>query len=680
MPAGIMSNTIDHRPDPDALLKEVQREESRPGRLKVFLGYSPGVGKTYSMLLEAHVLRRRGDRVLVGVVETHQRAETAELLKDLEVLPRKSGDYKGITLDEMDLDAILAARPTVVMVDELAHTNAPWARHPKRYQDVEELLAAGIDVYTTVNVQHFESQNDAIAKITGVRLLETVPDDLLERADEVQVVDIPLEELFERLREGKVYIPEQARQAMANFFQRGNLVALREITLSVAARKMDSELLNYMRARAISSTWPAGDKLMVCIAAGPNAPQLVRKAYRMAQNTNAEWYVVHIASPVLRALSDTERGYLAEAFHLAEEFGARTVELSGPDVVPGLIEFARENNISQIVIGRPRRALLRGALSGSPVYRLIRSQRDFDLFLVEPTVAMPRPAGAPERKRPALDLRGYLVTLAVLALATAANLLLQSYVDPVSLYAIYLIAIIVIALLFGTGPSVWASVLSLLAYDFFFTDPKFTFVIHHPADAVSAVVFFLASIAIGQLIKASRRRYLGLRAQVEHVGMLEAMSKELLTLPPLEQLIGGLTQAPAEWRETAGILRTTILDDIGQTTIRYLEKVTAEPTFVLFRDRAKKLQLWARRDSGINLSPEELAVAEWVLLHGEAAGAGTETLANVGLYFVPMKAQQETIGVIGVKGDYQGLLPEQRLLLSAIANLASLAAARWTAV
>jgi two-component system sensor histidine kinase KdpD len=670
----------DLRPNPDALLKEIQKEESKPGRLKIFLGYSPGVGKTYTMLEEAHRLKRRGDDIVVGVVETHQRAETAELLKDLEAIARKPGDYKGITIDEMDLDAILARKPRAVLVDELAHTNAPWTRHPKRFLDVEELLGQGIDVYTTVNIQHFESQNDVVAKITGVRLQETVPDALLERADEVQVVDIPLEELFERLREGKVYIPEQAQRAMANFFQRGNLVALREITLSVAARKMDSELLNYMRAKAIGSTWPTTDKLLVCIAASPHATQLVRKAYHMAQNTNAEWYVVHISPPVLGNVSEQERAYLAEAFRIAEEFGAHTVELSGPDVVAGLLRFARENNISQIIIGRPRKSLIRGALQGSPVYRLIRNQSGFDLYLIEPTVEDRKSAPRRRADPPPFDVRGYLATLPLLALATLANLLLQHYAEPASVYAVYLLVVIVVALVFGTGPSVWASVLSLLTYDFLFTDPKFSLAIKHPADTISAFVFFLASIAIGQLIKASRSRLLGLRARIEHVSMLEDMSKELLALPPLEQLIGGLSQQPADWKDTAGVLRTTILDDIGQTTIRYLAKAISEPIFVFFGDRENRLRLWARSDGSISLSPEEQAVAEWVLLRGEPAGAGTETLTNVALYFVPMKSQQETIGVIGVKGDYEQLLPEQRHLLSAVANLASLSAARWVKV
>jgi two-component system sensor histidine kinase KdpD len=668
----------DIRPSPDALLKEIQKEEGKPGRLKIFLGYSPGVGKTYTMLEEAHLLKRRGDDVVVGVVETHKRAETEELLKDLEVIRCKSADYKGITLDEFDLDAVLARRPSVVLVDELAHTNAPWSRHPKRYQDVEELLTAGIDVYTTVNVQHFESQNDVIAKITGIRMQETVPDDLLDRADEVQVIDIPLEELFERLREGKVYIPEQAKQAMAGFFQRGNLVALREITLSVAARKMDSELLNYMRAKAISSTWPAAGRLMVCIGPTPYASQLVRKAYRIAKDTNAEWFAVYVSAPSAAGLSPQQKTWLADAFNLAEEFGAHATTLSGFDIVPGLVRFARENNVSSILIGKPRRSLLQAAFSRSPTYRLMRDQTDFDLYLLAPTVeektAPVRPASRP---RSGFNVRGHLFTLPVLALATGLNLLLEHYVNPVSLYSVYLVAVILVALRWGTGPSVLASVLSLLSFDFLFVEPKLTLVMARPGDIVSALVFLLASIVIGQLIRITRRQYEALQVRAERISLLEEMSKDLLALPPLEQLISGFAGQGADMWDSVSVLRTTVLDDVGQTTVRHLAKTVSDPVVVLFRTKESGLKVWARSEPELVLTPEETAVAEWTLLHGEPAGAGTETLASVGLFFIPMKTREQTLGVIGVRGDYGNLLPEQRHLIGAIANLASLSVARW---
>ena len=669
----------DDRPDPDALLKEIQKEERRQGgTLKLFLGYSPGVGKTYSMLLEAHVLKRRGVDVVVGLVETHGRSETEELLEGLEVIPRKRGEYRGIILGEMDLDALLARKPAVAVVDELAHTNAPWCRHPKRYLDVEELLAAGIDVHTTVNVQHLESQNDVVAKITGIRVQETVPDWVLDRAEEVQVIDIPLEKLFERLREGKVYIPEQARRAMESFFQRGHLVALREIMLNTVARKMDEELLNYRRAKAISGPWPAAGKLMVCIGGTPNASQLVRKAYRMAKERNVEWYAVHVAPPTLRELSPAKKSHLADAFNLAEEFGARTVTLSGIDVVPGLLRFAQENNISQIVIGKPRRSLLLGALRGYPVYRLLRDRGDFDLLLVTPTVAEGRaPAAAPV---PAwcFDFRGYLLAIPAIALASGLNLLLNQYSNPISLYAVYLIATIVVALLFGTGPSVWAAVLSMLGFDFLFMAPRFSFAVARPADAVSALVFLVTSIIIGQLIRVTRRQSVALQIRAERISLLEEMSKELLVLPAIARLIGRFGGEPALGTERLEAMQGQAFDDIARITLRYLAKALTDPALVLLPGPSGRLEARAGPDDGLGLTKEEEAVAEWTFRHGEPAGAGTETLANVSFFFTPMKCQDQTLGVIGVRGRADAFLPEQRRLLGAIANLASLSAVRWT--
>ena len=669
----------DHRPNPDALLKEVQKEDGRAGRLKVFLGYSPGVGKTYTMLEEAHLLKRRGDDVVVGIVETHGRSETSDLLAGLEVVPRRTQDYKGISLAEFDLDAVLKRRPAAVLVDELAHTNAPWCRHPKRYQDVEELLVAGIDVYTTVNVQHFESQNDVVARITGVRTQETVPDDVLDRADEVQVIDIPLEELFERLREGKVYIPEQARQAMAGFFQRGNLVALREITLSVAARKVDSELVNYMKAKAIPGTWPAARKLMVCIGPTPYASQLVRKAYALAQGTSAEWFAVNVSTPSTRELSVQQKAWLADALNLAEEFGAHVTTLTGLDIVPGLLQFARENNVTAILIGRPGRTILQSMLRRSPVYRLLRDQTDIDLYLLAPTVeekATPYPSLPAPRSSPRLDLRGYLMTVPILAVATGLNLLLEHFANPVALFSIYLVAIIMVALRFGTGPSVLASILSFLAYDFFFILPKFRFVMASPGDAVGAVVFFVASIVVGQLLKITQRQYAALQVRAERISQLEEMSKELLALPPLELLIG-MAGSAGDFHDSVSVLKTTVLDDIGQSMVRNLNKAVFDPVIVMFGTSAATLKVWARSQPDLALTPEELAVAEWTFGHGEPAGAGTETLAGVGFYFIPMKSREQTIGIIGVRGNYQGLLPEQRHLIGAIANLASLSVSRW---
>jgi two-component system, OmpR family, sensor histidine kinase KdpD len=667
------------RPDPDSLLREIQREEKQRGRLKVFLGYAPGVGKTYAMLQEAHVLRNRGEDVVVGVVETHRRSDTEALLRGLEIIDPREVEYKGIKLQELDIDAVLARKPGVALVDELAHTNAPNSRHPKRYQDVEELLDSGIDVCTTVNIQHFESQVDVVAKITGISMQETVPDTLLDRADEVQVIDIPLEELSQRLQEGKVYIPEQARRAMENFFQRGNLVALRELTLTLVARKMGTELLNYMRAKAISGPWAAGERLMVCINPSPNATQVLRKAYTIAKEARAEWYAVYVSLPALKELSGAERTYLAEALNLAEELGARATTLMGADIAEEILRFAREQNITRVVVGKPRPRLF-AFLNRSPVDKLVRAQAEFELHLITPVVeekvAQPRPVSRWLAFRPT----DYLVTLGMVAIVTALNFLLQTFVIPASLVFIYLIATIAAALRFGVWLSLFSSVLSLITFDFFFTEPKFSFSMHHTHDIVNVIVFFITSVVVGQLARTTKAQNLALQLRLKRMTLVEEMSKELLMMPPVEQLIGGFMADAKEWKSVLPVLRTTVLDDLSHITIKYLSRVVDAPHFVLFRGSGGRLQVWGKSKAETALSPNEMAVAEWSCAHGELAGAGTDTLSNVQVFFMPMKVSEQTVGVIGVQYEFKNLLLDQRRLLSAISSLSALAAARWASM
>ena len=665
------------RPDPDALLKEVEREEEKRGKLKIFLGYAPGVGKTYAMLNEAHVLKKRGEDVVVGIVETHGRIETEALLKDLEMIPRQRVEYQGIVLEELDLDAILARRPAVVLVDELAHSNAPGSRHPKRYQDVEELLDSGIDVYTTMNIQHFESLSDVLEKITGIRMQETLPDTFLDRADEVQVIDIPLEELFERLKEGKVYIPKQAERAMQNFFQRGNLVALRELMLTHVARKMDTELLNYMRSKAISGPWPAGERVMVCIAPSPYAKQLLRKGYQIAKDAHAEWYAVHVSTPALKEMSDKDKAYIAEALNLAEELGAKIATLSGTDVANEIVRFAREYNINHIVIGKPLHSMLLGFWKGSPASRLLHTPSEFELHLITPTVENREIEVKPTPERFALNPKDYLLSILMVAGVTLLNFFLQEFINPLSLVFIYLIATIASALLFGTGPSLFSSIISLLTFDFLFIEPKYSFSMYHPHDIINTLVFFFTSIIVGQLVKITKRQNVLLQLRVRRVTLIEEMSKEFLMLPPVEQFVGGLVQNSGEWENVLTLFRTTVLDHISHIAIRYLSKITDAPSFVLFSGKGKGLQVWARSKPDIDLTPNEMAVAEWTYTHGEPAGAGTQTLPSVKLFFTPMKSLEETIGVIGIQFDFKNLLFDQRRLLGVIANLSALAAARW---
>jgi len=668
------------RPDPDALLKEVQREEEKRGRLKIFLGYAPGVGKTYTMLNEARVLKKRGEDVVLGIVETHGRIETEELLKGLEVIPRRSAEYQGIFLEELDVDAILKRRPAVVLVDELAHTNAPGSRHPKRYQDIEELLDSGIDVYTTVNIQHFESLNDVLEKITGIRMQETLPDTFLDRADEVQVIDIPLEELFERLKEGKVYIPVQARRAMENFFQRGNLVALRELMLTHVARKMDTELLNYMRAKAISGPWPAGERLMVCIAPSPYAKQLLRKGYTIAKEAHAEWYAVHVSTPSLKEMSDSDKAYIAEALNLAEELGGKIATLSGTDVASEILRFAREYNINHIVIGKPLHSMLLGFWKGSPASRLLHTPSEFELHLITPTVEKKEVEVKPAPERFTLNAQDYFLTTLMVIAVTLLNLFLQKFVNPMSLVYIYLIATIASALLFGTGPSIFSSIISLLTFDFLFVEPKYSLTIYHPHDIINVLVFFFTSVIVGQLVKITKRQNLVLQLRIKRVTLIEEMSKEFLMLPPVEQFVGGLVQNSSEWKNVLTLFRTTVLDHISHIAIKYLSKIIDAPSFILFSGKEGRLQVWARSNPGIDLTTNEMAVAEWTYTHGEPAGAGTQTLTSINVFFIPMKSLEETIGVIGIQYDFKDLLFDQRRLLGVISNLSALAAARWVKI
>jgi len=671
----------DLRPNADALLKEVEKDDVKKGRLKIFLGYAPGVGKTFAMLNDAHVLKKRGLDVVVGIVETHQRADTEALLADLEIIPRKKIDYKGLSVSEMDLDAILARHPSVVLVDELAHTNIEGSRHPKRYQDIEELLEQGIDVHTTVNIQHFESMNDAVAKITGVRMQETLPDTFFDRTDEVQVVDIPWEELIQRLKEGKVYFPQQARRAIDHFFQRGNLFALRELMLTLVARKMDSELINYMRAKAIPGPWPATEKLVVCIAASPYAKQLIRKAYAIAKDTHAEWYAVYVLPTGFTEPSGRDKLYLTDALNLAEELGAKVTSLSGNDVAEEIIRFARENNVTRIVIGKPLRPAIIEFFKRSPASRLLRAAGDFEIHLITPTMGRKEEDIKPPPQQASFKLAHYFIPLGMIVAITLMNLLLQRIVDPSSLVYIYLIATSVSALLFGMWPSIFTSITSLLTFDFLFTLPRHSLTMKEPKEIINVLVFLFTAIMIGQLVKIVKKQNISLQLRLERVALIEEMSKEFLTLPPLEQLVEGLAAFSQETMNTLAFLRTTIINDISQLTLKYVRKVIHVPCFVLFKEKKGDLQLWAKSSPDLEISQNDLAVAKWTFSHGEIAGAGTETLPSIPYHFLPIKSQEEEIiGVVGIQYEFKNLLPEQRRILGTISNLTSLVAARWVKI
>ncbi|HET9912229.1 MAG TPA: DUF4118 domain-containing protein, partial [Anaerolineales bacterium] len=456
---------MEHRPDPDELLKNLQAEERHRGKLKIFLGYAAGVGKTYAMLEAAYQRKTEGIDVVIGYVETHKRVETEELLEGLEVLLRKQLEYHNVTLTELDVDAVLKRRPQLVLVDEFAHTNAPGSRHPKRYQDVEEILDAGIAVYTTLNIQHLESLNDVVAQVTGVIVRETVPDRVIDEASEIEVIDLPPDELLGRLKEGKVYVPEQAARAIQKFFRKGNLTALREMSLRRAAERVDDQMRAYMQTRAIPGPWPAGERLLVCISPSPLSEHLVRSARRLAGELNAEWMVVYVETPQLAAIPPEKRERVNRVMQLAEELGARSYVLPSSSSIATtsqtIMEFARKNNITKIIVGKPLRPRWQEFLRGSLVDHLIHKSGDIDIYVV---TSSDRPALPPEENPLKLHspLSRYLWSIFLVALATGLGFLIGGRIESTNLVMLYLLIVVITAIYLGRGPSILASILGVL--------------------------------------------------------------------------------------------------------------------------------------------------------------------------------------------------------------------------
>src|SRR5713101_4564198 len=447
------------RPDPDILLARVQQEETHEarGKLKIFFGATAGVGKTYAMLEAAHARRAEGVEVVVGWVDTHRRAETEALLQGLELLPRRPVAYRDTTLDAFDLDAALARQPTLLLVDELAHTNAPGARHPKRWQDVEELLDAGIHVYTTVNVQHLESLNDVVTQITGVLVRETVPDAVLEQADEVELIDLPPDELLQRLREGKVYVPEQAHRALEHFFHKGNLIALRELALRRTADRVDAQMQVYRHTHAITETWPTTERMLVSVSPSPLSARLVRAARRLATRLRAEWLAVYVETPAHLRLPEADRDRVVNTLRLAEQLGGGTVTLSGQSVSEELLTYARTRNVSKIVIGKPKRPRWREIVFGSVVEELIKHSGDIDVYVISGDQGASRPLFTPLRERTS-DWVPYAWGLGNVALCTALAWQLFPHLAEANLIMLYLLGVAVVAMCCGRGPAIWASV------------------------------------------------------------------------------------------------------------------------------------------------------------------------------------------------------------------------------
>ncbi|MGB8636819.1 MAG: DUF4118 domain-containing protein, partial [Pseudolabrys sp.] len=462
----------DQRPSPEALLEAARREEGRLGKLKIFMGAAPGVGKTYEMLQQARARKKDGYDIVVGVVETHGRKETEALLDGFEVVPRRPIEYKGQWLDEMDLDAIIARRPQFVLVDELAHTNVPGSRHPKRYLDVEELLNCGINVYTTVNIQHIESLNDVVAQITGVRVRETVPDSILDRADAIELVDITPGDLIQRLKEGKVYVPKQAERALEHFFSPANLTALRELALRRTAERVDEQLLTEMQARAIPGPWAAGERLLVCVSEDPRAAGLVRYTKRLADRLHASWTALYVETKRSLQLTEEERDRIADTLRLAQALGGEPVTIPGGDsrISDDVVNFAQANNITQIVLGKSTRSAWFELLHGSVVRDLLRRCGNISVHVIAgeelDKEAIPKKTIRTAERAAPFDARPYVVATVAIAAALGIGKVIQPWFGIENVDLVFLTAVVGIAVRYGLWPSLFASLIASLCYNF----------------------------------------------------------------------------------------------------------------------------------------------------------------------------------------------------------------------
>ncbi len=639
------------RPNPDALLARVQaQEENRTrGKLKIFLGYAAGVGKTYAMLEAARSRQSDHVDVVVGCVETHHRAETEMLTEGLETIPRKPVEYRGKTLTEMDVDAVLARKPQLALVDELAHTNAPGSRHPKRYLDVLELLAAGIDVYTTLNIQHLESLNDVITQITGIVVHETVPDSVIEQASEIELIDLAPDELLQRLKDGKVYVPEQAARAIEKFFRQGNLTALREIALRRTADRVDDQMRAYMESRAIAGPWAAKERLMVCVSAGGLGERLVRAACRLADELDAEWYAVYVETPNHSETSRQQSGRVARVLHLAEELGAKTAIVPSIAVAETIVNYAHSHNITKIIAGKPVRSRWIELLRGSVVDQIIRRSGSIDVYVISGEAAA-SPRFETKEWQPHRPWRRYLLSLLLVAAATLLGLPGRGIIAPTNLVMLYLVVVVIAAVYLGRGPSVLAAIVGVIALDFFFVPPVLTFVVTD----TQYVLTFVALLIVGLVISALTVR---VREQADAAQQREAQTSELYEF----------TRDLAATSGIEGILQA-VIKHVSQTFGR--EIVILLPAGESIKERAVS--------PGFSLTESELAVASWAYEHNEPAGRGTDTLPAAPIHCRPLRTPRGVVGALGVKPTDPAsyLTQSQARLLESFANQAALAIER----
>lgn len=614
-------NQESSRPTPEELLARVNEKTSGKGlgRLKIFLGAAAGVGKTYTMLETAQRLLKDGIDVVAGVVVTHGRKETEALRAGLEEIPLQSHEYKNTALEEFNLDSALSRKPEVLLIDELAHTNAPGSRHEKRWQDVDELLGAGIDVLTTLNIQHLESVNDMVAQITGIKVRETVPDYIFEKAYEIELVDLPPDDLIQRLQEGKIYMPDATQSALENFFRKPNLIALREIALRLTAERVDAQMQQY---RPVEQVWPATDRLMVCIGPSPLSIRLVRATKRMAASMRAEWLAVFVETPSTVHASEASRRRISRTLRTAEKLGAEIVTLSGIHPSEEIFRYARKRNVTKIVIGKPARPRWREILFGSVVDELIRLSGNIDVYVITGDTVTEQPHHIAD-SRTQVDVVSYLCAIGIVVIATVLVKLVSQHLTLVNLVMIYQLGVVITALKFGKGPSILSALLSVAIFDFFFVPPYLSFVVSDTQYLITFAVMLTVGLTLSTMTSE-------LKKQAELFRNRELQTAALYRLTR-EQSIASSTQ------------------QVIEASVRHIGTVFNSDVCVLILTDAEQLELVEHPHRAFLPDSKEQAVAQWALLNKQQAGLGTDTLSGASARYIPLIAGAHALGVVGIK-------------------------------
>jgi two-component system, OmpR family, sensor histidine kinase KdpD len=620
-----MNNLDDNRPNPDELLASLLNEEEKGkrGKLKIFFGMCAGVGKTYTMLQTAQAEKTKGSEIIIGYIETHNRQETANLVEGFELIPRKTYEYKSTSVQEMDLDAILTRKPQIVLVDELAHTNAPGCRHAKRYQDVQELLDNGINVYTTLNVQHLESRSETVAQITGIIVRETLPDEIFESADEVELVDLTPEELLQRLSEGKVYTPERSREAVENFFRRGNITALREMALRIVADRVDKQLHDYMQHKRIRGPWKSGLHLLVAIDYRQQSTRMLRWAKNLSYSMGAQIQALYVESS--HKLTDKESEQLDKNIKLAKQLGIKFRINTNNDIVRAIVEYAQKENITHIIVGKPRVRNLYSMLRlGNFVNRLIRYSGNIDVYIL----------GSDSQAKDSLSKKvslpsftsGYSQYFTVSIVVFLSSILCYIVKDLIGYQAVsfaLLFLVSVLAIFFGTGPILIAAVLSALIWDVFFIPPQFTLHIDKPLDVLMLIMFFIIALLNGILTSRVRRQELKIRIREERTNALYQLTKEL-------NVISGFSE-------------------VTKVASNYIQKYFKLDCFIFIKNDGEALEYQSIDNSVNNFSENDMSIANWVFKNSTKAGKNTDTLPSSDYTFFPLMGNNSTIGVIAFK-------------------------------